>query len=143
MIVDANLLLYFVDQDAAHHGLARQWLTDALTGERRIGFPWQSLGAFARIATHPRLFRRPLSTAEVDAYIQAWLAHHTAWVPPTTERTVRAYSSIATRHHVTGNLVPDAQLAALALEFGVPVVSFDSDFARFSEITWINPLTAS
>lgn len=140
MIVDANVLLYFVDQDAAHHGLARQWLSDALAGPRRIGLPWQSLGAFARIATHPRLFQRPLSVVEVDEYVQAWLSHDATWVPPATERTAQAYSDIAIRHGVTGNLVPDAQLAALALEFGVPVVSFDSDFARFPEITWINPL---
>lgn len=44
------------------------------------------------------------------------------------------------RRHITGNLVPDAQLAALAIEHGVPLVSADTDFARFDEVRWINPL---
>lgn len=140
MIVDANVLIYFTNAEASHHQIARQWLMDALTGDQRVGLPWQSLGAFARIATNPRLFERPLTAGEADQYIQAWLAHEAVWVPPATERTVRSYSAIASRHNVTGNLVPDAQLAALAFEFGVPVVSFDSDFARFPEITWVNPL---
>ena len=57
-----------------------------------------------------------------------------------SERTATAYGLLARRHHVTGNLVPDAQLAALAYEFGVAVVSADSDFARFREVRWVNPL---
>lgn len=140
MILDANILLYAVDSDSPHHGRAASWLTATLNGDERVGLPWQTLGAFCRIATHPRVATRPLNAERAHDVVVAWLDAPAAWVPPATERTARLYTQLARRHHVTGNLVPDAQLAALALEFGVAVVSADSDFARFPEISWLNPL---
>ena len=142
MIVDANVLLYATNEEAPPHSTARRWLTEALSGEQRIGIPWQSIGAFARISTHPRVFHRPLSPTEVEENIDAWFASDVVWIPPTTVHSVRIYNRRAERHHITGNLVPDAQLAALAIEHGVAVVSFDSDFARFPEVAWVNPLRA-
>lgn len=140
MIIDANLLLYAVDSTSPHHARAAAWLTDRLNGDERVGLPWQTLGAFVRIATHPRIAEAPLSAARAHDHVDAWLAAPSAWVPPATEQTVRVYSALARRHRVTGNLVPDAQLAALALEHGVAVASADSDFARFPEVRWVNPL---
>jgi len=140
VILDANVLLYAVDSESAHHDRAAEWLTDALNGDQRIGFPWQTIGAFLRIATHPRIAGRPLTIDSAQDYVDAWLAVSVAWVPPAGERTAQVYGKLARRHHVTGNLVPDAQLAAMALEQGVAVVSADSDFARFPEVTWVNPL---
>ncbi|MFK5633584.1 MULTISPECIES: TA system VapC family ribonuclease toxin [unclassified Ornithinimicrobium] len=140
MIVDANVLLHAVDSGSVHHERAASWLTAALNGDERVGLPWQSLGAFVRIATHPRVTATPLSAAEAQVHVDGWLAAGPAWIPPATERTWHAFDTLARRHHVTGNLVPDAQLAALAVELGVAVVSGDSDFARFPEVRWINPL---
>lgn len=141
MILDANVLLYAVDSDSAHHEVAAGWLSARLNGSQRIAFPWQTLGAFLRIATHPRIASRPLGADSAQDYVDAWLDVPVAWVPPTTERTAQVYGELARRHHITGNLVPDAQLAALALEHGVAVASADSDFARFPEISWINPFS--
>ncbi|MEO7070659.1 MAG: TA system VapC family ribonuclease toxin [Nostocoides sp.] len=131
-----------MDATSPYHERAAAWLTDRLNGKERVGLPWQSLGAFQRIATHPRIASSPLTAARAQDHVDAWLAATSAWVPPATERTARIYADLARRHHVTGNLVPDAQLAAIAIENGVAVVSADSDFARFPEIRWINPLTA-
>lgn len=141
MIVDANILLYAVDRSASHHRAAAEWLSGALRGHELVGLPWQTLGAFLRIATHPRITARPLTVEAAQAYVDEWLATEPVWVPPATERTARVYADLGRRHRITGNLVPDAQLAALALENGVAVVSADSDFARFTEVRWINPLT--
>ncbi|ANS78974.1 Toxin 1, PIN domain [Serinicoccus hydrothermalis] len=143
MILDANILLYAVDEDSSYWRPASRWLTDALRGHERIGLPWQSIGAFLRISTHPRIAERPLSAAAAQEYVDRWLAAPPVWVPPATERTVEAYAHLAGTHHITGNLVPDAQLAALALELGVAVVSADSDFARFPEVRWLNPLAST
>ena len=140
MILDANLLLYAVDEDSPFHADAAQWLTQTLNGDQRVGIPWQTIGAFVRIATHPRISEAPLSAADAQRFVSSWLAVDVVWVPPATERTARLFNQLARRHHVTGNLVTDAQLAALALEFGLPVASADSDFARFPEIQWFNPL---
>lgn len=62
------------------------------------------------------------------------------WIPPATEATARVYAGICAQVEVTGNLVPDAQLAALAIEHGVELASADSDFQRFPGLRWINPL---
>ena len=44
-----------------------------------------------------------------------------------------------TAYQLRGNLVSDAQLAALAIEHGFTLCSADTDFARFREIRWENP----
>ena len=140
MIVDANVLLYAADSTSPHHERAAEWLTEALNGRSRVGLPAQSLGAFLRIATHPRASRQPLSAEQAYAHVSRWLDAEVAWVPPTTTRTISLLGELLVRHGATGSLVPDAQLAALALEHGVAVVSADADFARFPEVRWIDPL---
>ncbi len=141
MIVDANVLLYAVDSASPYHARAAAWLTDALTGDMRVGLPWQTIGAFLRIGTHPRVLASPMTAADAQRYVDTWLDLETVWVPPATEHTARIYSELARKHQVTGNLVPDAQLAALAIEHGVAIVSGDTDFARFSEVRWVNPFS--
>lgn len=140
MLVDANLLLYAVDADSQHHDAAAGWLTDVLNGDRRVGLPWQTLGAFLRIITHPRVTRRPLSGPEAWSFVEDWLAATPAWVPPATERTAAVLGRLQEEAQVAGNLVPDAQFAALAVEHGLTVMTADTDFGRFPSVSWENPL---
>ena len=140
MILDANLLLYAVDRTAAHHATAKEFLERQLNGDTRVGLPWQSLGAFVRIATHPRVMSTPMTAAEATSMVDDWLAAPTAWIPDITTATWAIARRMIVHHQVTGNLIPDVQLAALAIQHGVPVASADSDFARFPEVTWLNPL---
>lgn len=139
MLLDANILLTAIDQGNPERDRVAHWLTEALEGPRRVGIPWQTIGAFVRIATHPRIFRDPLSHAQALDFIEHCLAAPVAWVPPTNERTVTLFDQLCRSHHVSGNLVTDAQLAAIALEHGVSVVTLDTDFARFTEIATIRP----
>lgn len=140
MLVDANILLFAADRLSPHHEPSVAWLEAALGGTRRVGLPWQSLVAFVRIATHPRVMTEPLDTATAWAQVREWLACDVAWVPTPTERHADALGAILARRQVTGDLVADAHLAALALEHGLAVVSADSDFARFPEVDWVDPL---
>lgn len=140
MIVDANLLLYAVDENSAHNAAASSWLTEALRGDSRVGVPWQTIGAFLRIATHPRVVENPLSGPEAWRYVADWLAVPVVWIPPATEATARVYARLCEQVEITGNLVPDAQLAALAIEHGVELASADTDFLRFPGLRWTNPL---
>lgn len=139
MILDANVLLYAVDETARGHERARAFLEDHLNGDVRIGLPAQSLGAFLRISTHPRVMRAPLAPAAAASHVEDWLAAPAAWLPDVTAATWAILGRLVAERQVTGNLVPDAQLAALAIQHGVAVVSADSDFARFPEVTWVNP----
>jgi len=140
MVLDANILLYAVDASSDHHATAATWLTQALNGRRRIAIPAQSVTAFVRIATHPRVSANPLTGSQAWGFVSDWLAADPAWVPPTSERTLAIFGEILSRNGVTGNLATDALLAAHAVEHGLPVVTADSDFARFPEVETINPL---
>ena len=139
MIVDANILLYAVDESARDHPSAKSFLEEHLNGEVRIGLPWQSLSAFLRIATHPRIMGAPLSAPTAATIVDDWLEAPAVWMPDVTPASWSILRGLMEKHDVTGNLVPDAQLAALAIQYGVPVVSADSDFARFTDVTWLNP----
>jgi uncharacterized protein len=140
MLVDANLLLYAADERSPHNRAAVEWITEQLNGSRRVGLPWQSLIAFLRIASHPRALTHPLTPAVAWRQVTDWLAAPAAWVPLPGPSHAELFGDLVTRYDVRGNLIPDAQLAALALEHGLAVSSADTDFARFGEVRWENPL---
>lgn len=140
MLVDANILLYAVDEASAFHDAAAAWLTPALNGPRRVGLPWTSVSAFLRIATNPRAIDAPLTPTEAWEVIDGWLAAPAAWSPGPGPGHHEILRDLTIRHDLRAGLVPDASLAALAVEHGLDVVSADSDFARFTELTWINPV---
>jgi toxin-antitoxin system PIN domain toxin len=140
MLIDANLLLYAVHERAVLHGAAASWLTEQLNGSRRVGLPWQSLTAFLRVATHPLAFERPLDPTTAWERVADWLAAPAAWVPQPGPEHAALLGELLVQHDIRGNLVPDTRLAALAAEHGLTVCSTDTDFARFSEIAWHNPL---
>jgi hypothetical protein len=68
-----------------------------------------------------------------------WLAAEVAWVPTPTEQHGRILAGLIKDYQLRGNLVADAELAALAIEHGLTVCSADTDFARFREIDWLDP----
>ncbi len=140
MIVDANLLLYARNASDARHEAARRFLEDVLNGPRRVGLPWQSLTAFVRIATHPRVFAKPLSAAAAADQVQQWLAAPAAWVPVPGDRHAEALLPLLRQLRLTGPLVSDGHLAALAIEHGTGIWSTDADFARFPGLRWEDPL---
>ena len=142
VLLDANLLLYATDRSHFRHEQSAAWLTEVLRGDRRVGIPWQSIGAFVRIGTSPRVYDSPMSAEQAWRCVRAWLEAEPTWIPPATERTAAILGELVTGHRITANLVPDAMLAALAVEHGLVVMSADTDFARFDEIRWENPLAS-
>ncbi len=140
MILDANLLLYARNASDPSHERAAEVLEGALNGPQRAGLPWQSLTAFLRIATHPRVFPHPLSAADAADQVEEWLAAPSAWVPQPSARHAEVLLGLVRGHRLTGALISDAHLAALALEHGVALWSTDADFARFEGLVWHDPL---
>jgi uncharacterized protein len=139
MLLDANVLLYAVDRASPLHDRAADWLTEQLNGPRRVGMPWQSLVAFLRISTHPRASASPLQPEDALGFVDDWLAADVVWVPVPGPRHWTLLADLVRRHHLQGNLISDAHLAALAQEHGLTLVSADSDFARFPGVAWTNP----
>ncbi len=140
MLVDANILLFAVNVAALEHERAAAWLEDSLNGSRRVGLPWESLTAFVRLATNPRVVSRPLEPADAWAFVEEWLAAPAAWVPVPTDRHATVLGDLVRRYRPSAKLVPDAHLAALAIEHGAEIISADTDFARFVEVRWRDPL---
>ena len=140
MLVDANILLYAVNEDSRAHAAARGWLEDALNGPRRVGLPWLSLTAFVRVVTHPRALDTPLRPADAWGHVEAWLDAPAAWIPEAGDAHRAILGRLIRDMELQGNLVTDAVLAAMCIEHGVPIVSADSDFARFPEVDWLNPV---
>ena len=140
MIVDANVLLYSVDEDSRFHPRARDWMATALNGPQRVGLPWLSLWAFVRIATNHRAHRSPLTPTEAWGYVEDWLDAPASWVPAPGSGHREILGSLLVEGDLRAGLVTDAALAAIALEHGLSVVSADSDFARFPQVDWINPV---
>jgi toxin-antitoxin system PIN domain toxin len=140
ILVDANILIYASNRDAERHEAARQWLDERLSGTAAVGLPWPSLLAFLRLTTNPRIFERPLSMAAAWKQIAAWLAAEPAWIPQPTDRHTDMLAPLLEQPGIRGNLVPNAHLAALAIEHGLTLCSTDGDFARFKDLSWIDPL---
>lgn len=138
-IVDANVLLYAVNERAEHHADAKGWLDDALSGRETVGFAWIALLAFLRLATHPSVFPTPLPIHDAADIVRAWLAQPTAVAIEATSDHMNTLERCLVGSGTAGNLVNDAHLAALALEHDADVVSFDGDFARFEGIRWRRP----
>ena len=132
--------MYAVDASSRFHDRCARWLEDALNGTTRVGLPWPTLAAFLRIATHPKALDQPLSSSEAIAYIDAWLDAPAGWVPLPTPNHRFVLASLVERYDLRADRIPDAHLAALAIEHGIAICSADSDFARFSEVDWFNPL---
>lgn len=138
-VVDANVLIYAVNGDAPHHEAARQWLDDALRGPEAVGFTWVVLLAFVRLTTRAGVFPSPLSVADALGVVEQWLRQPGAVVVHPTPRHLDVLAGLLAPMGTAANIVNDAHLAALALEHGAQVVSFDHDFGRFPGLSWQLP----
>jgi len=140
ILVDANLLIYAVNEDSAHHRAARYWLEETLSTTTIVGFPWIVTLAFVRITTRSGIFECPLQTEAALEYVDDWLGHPFSkpvgpgpnhW--PILRNLLRSSGS-------AGNLTSDAHLSALAIDTGSAIYSTDNDFKRFSGVEHVNPL---
>ena len=140
ILVDANLLIYAHVSTFPQHERARTWLDERLNGVAPDGLPWPNILAFLRLATNPRVFERPEPMLDAWQQAMSWLQAERVWIPQPTERHQEILSELLAAPGVHANLVPDADLAALAIEHGLILCSTDGDFARFAELRWENPL---
>lgn len=139
LIVDANVLLYAVNQDAPRHEQARTWLAQALTGAAPVGFAWLALLAFIRISTLPGLSPRPLTVVDALDVVADWLDAPASTTVHPTARHGQVLRGLLLESGTAGNLTSDAHLAALAVEHGATIASYDRDFDRFPGVRTMLP----
>ena len=140
ILVDANLLIYAHVRSFTQHARARSWLDARLGSGEAVALPWASLVAFVRIVTNPRVFERPEPIADAWWQVEAWLDADAVWVPEPGERHRALLAALLAVGGMRANLVPDAHLAAIAIEHGLLLCSTDGDFARFPGLRWQDPL---
>lgn len=140
MLIDANILLYAVVSDYPQHTIAKDWFEKQLNGPRQVAIPWPSLLAFIRISTNHKLFSQPFSVQQAWDYVDEWTGLSSVWIPQPLERHGEILKDLLLKTNASGNLVPDAHLAAIAIEHGLTVYSADRDFARFEQLKWGNPV---
>lgn len=132
--------MYAVFDGYAQHERARSWLEDALSGSEQFGLTAPAVFGFVRLGTSARVHANPLSVARASEYVHEWLDRpQTRFLAPGSEH-VRIALGLLAGLGTGANLTTDAQLAALALEFGGTIHSNDSDFGRFPGIRWADPL---
>ena len=140
ILVDANILIYAKVSDFTQHQAARAWLEARFGEPGKVGLPWPVLLSFLRIITNPRIFARPLAIAEAWEQVREWLSLPGVWIPLPGERHHELLGRLLAATGASANLIPDAHLAALAIEHGLVLCSSDGDFARFPGLRLFNPL---
>jgi toxin-antitoxin system PIN domain toxin len=139
ILIDVNLLVYVGSPESPEHDRAVEWFEERMNSGERVGLPWHSLFGFLRVATKRSVSSQSLAMDEALLFVEEWLDWDTVWVPePTVEhmKIVRNLLSAVPRSAV----VPDAHLAALAIEHGLTLCSNDADFRLFPELRLHNPL---
>jgi len=141
IVVDANLLIYAYNSGSVRHTKAREWLEGILSGVEIVGLPWQSIAAFTRIMTDPRLPGQQFTALEAVEVVERWLNQAAVRVLTPGQVHWAVFRRMVVEGQASGPLVTDAQIAALTLEFGGVLYTTDRDFARFPELRWVNPLS--
>jgi toxin-antitoxin system PIN domain toxin len=138
--VDVNVFVYALRPESPHHHRYRQWLDDARAADEPLGLASLVLSGFVRVVTHPRVFRDPTPLDVALEFAEAVRAAPNALSVDPGPRHWRIFTRLCRAAEVRGNLVPDAYLAALAIERGATWYSADRGFARFADLRWRHPL---
>ena len=140
-IVDLNVPPYAINKDSAHHNQVHEWWEGAVNGDEPVGLPWIVLLGFLRLSTNPRVFSEPLATEQALERVDAWLSHPNIKLVLERQEHWNTLKRLLGVTGAAGNLTTDAHLSALAIAYGASLVSCDSDFARFRELRYENPLS--
>ncbi|MFV0679402.1 type II toxin-antitoxin system VapC family toxin [Ottowia sp.] len=133
---DTNLLLYATNPLSPHHEMARALLDAAVREPNGVGLAWLPLIGFVRLSTMARVMENPLSVADALADVQGWLDHPNARLLQPGVRHMDILARLLLEAGTAGNLTSDAHIAAIAIEHGAEVITFDKDFARFTGLRY-------
>ena len=139
ILADVNVLIYAFRRDSAHHAVCKPWLDKIVAGNTQFGVSPLVLGAVVRIATNPRVFRRPSPIDEAFAYCDNLLTQPHCEVVRPGERHWSLFARLCIETGTRGPRVTDAWFAALAIERGCTWITCDRDYARFPGLDWQEP----
>jgi hypothetical protein len=140
ILPDVNVLVYAHRRDASQHEAYLEWLEDAVSGPSPYGLSDLVLSGFVRIVTHPRVFADPTPLSDALAFVRTIRDRENRVAVEPGPRHWEIFLDLCEKAGVRGNLVPDAYLAALAIESGTEWITSDGDFRRFPGLKVRNPL---
>jgi len=140
LIADVNIFVYAHRPESTRHAEYRDWLEAALTGQEPFGVSEAVLASVVRVVTHHRVYREPTPPEVALAFCEAVLAAPSVVRVRPGPRHWEVFASLCRTAGARGNTVPDAYLAALAVEQGATWVTTDRGFARFPGLRWTTPL---
>jgi uncharacterized protein len=141
VLIDVNVLVYAYREDAPDHAAYRQWLRQTVDGDEAYGVADLVLSGFLRVVTHPAIFSTPSPTAHALRFAEALREGANCVRIAPGARHWEIFRRLCLEAGAKGNLVPDAYLAALAIETGSEWITTDRDYSRFPRLRWRHPLT--
>ena len=139
-LLDVNILVYAAIDSYAQHDRVLRWLQKCLASKtEKVAFPWETIAGFVRRVTNDRFMKPALTVSEAWDTVEKWLSAPAAWIPVPTPRHIEYFRRFMRMKDMGSKLVADAQLAALACEHGLTLVSADADFKRFDGLRVENP----
>ena len=140
LLLDVNVCVYAFRRESGAHQEAKAWLEQALIGPEPVGLPEQVLASMIRLVTNHRVYQDPSTPAAVLSFCDAILDAPASMRVRPGERHWGIFHGLVSRHGLRGNDIPDAYLAALALEQGATWVTTDRGFARYEGLRLLDPL---
>jgi toxin-antitoxin system PIN domain toxin len=140
ILADVNVLVYAYRAEAVDHASYWRWLDSVANGDEAFALSDVVLSGFLRVVTHPRVFRPPSPIDDALGFTEDLLSQPNCVMIRPGPRHWGVFARLCRENGAAGNLVPDAYLAALAIEAGCELITTDRDFARFDGLRWRHPL---
>jgi toxin-antitoxin system PIN domain toxin len=137
---DVNVLVYAFREDAPGHREWRWWLEELVEGPEPFALSDRVLVGFLRVVTHPRVFDPPTPLDAALAFAEALRSRPNAVMVTPGPRHWEIFTRLSQESSARGNHLPDAWLAALAIEQGCAFITADRGFARFAGLRWSRPV---
>lgn len=142
ILPDINVLVYAARDDTPVYARYRAWLEAALEGPEPVALAAPVIAGFLRLVTNPRVFAQPSTLDDALLFVDAACGAPAAVMPALSERVAGILADVCRRSGATADRVPDAYLAAVAIDLDAELVTADRGFARFAGLRWRHPLSA-
>ncbi|WP_369246923.1 type II toxin-antitoxin system VapC family toxin [Streptomyces sp. R41] len=140
ILCDVNVLAYAFREDSKDHEEYHGWLIERLRGDEPVGYSSVIDSGFLRIVTHQRIYQPPSDPETAFAFLQDMRSAPVATFVQEGPRHWEIFERLCLRVGARSNLIPDAYIAALAIEHGATLYSADRGFARFPGLRWRHPV---
>ena len=140
VVPDVNVLVYAFRRDAENHVAYRDWMDGLVNGSAAFGLAELVLSGFLRVVTHPAIFKTPSPMRSALGFVEALRGSAPSVSVVPGPRHFDIFLDLCRLPGSKGNFVPDAYLAALAIESGSEWLTADRGFARFPGLRWRHPL---